>query len=216
MRRSCAKRFAALAAEIGDGREAAQVADGFIRIAVENMANAILSISVQRGYDVTDYVLNTFGGAGGQHACLVADALGIGSVLIHPLSGVLSAYGMGLAELKATRSRAVLRLLDAEGLAAAEALAAPLADDANAELAGQGVARNGIRISVLAHLRYLGTDSSLPVPLVPRLNSSIPPLDGEGGAAEGRAGWGEVASHTPHPTGLHRAMPVGLPTRGRH
>ena len=107
--------FAALAAEIGDGREAARVADGFIRIAVENMANAILSISVQRGYDVTDYVLNTFGGAGGQHACLVADALGIGSVLIHPLSGVLSAYGMGLAELKATRSRAVLRLLDAEG-----------------------------------------------------------------------------------------------------
>src|SRR6478736_8606249 len=120
----------------------------------------------QRGYDVTDYVLNTFGGAGGQHACLVADALGIGSVLIHPLSGVLSAYGMGLAELKATRSRAVLRLLDAEGLAAAEALAAPLADDAKAELAGQGVARNAIRISVLAHLRYLGTDSSLPVPLM--------------------------------------------------
>ncbi|MGB8709477.1 MAG: hydantoinase B/oxoprolinase family protein [Methyloceanibacter sp.] len=157
--------FAALAAEIGDGREAARVADGFIRIAVENMANAILSISVQRGYDVTDYVLNTFGGAGGQHACLVADALGIGSVLIHPLSGVLSAYGMGLAELKATRSRAVLRLLDAEGLAAAEALAAPLADDAKAELAGQGVARNAIRISVLVHVRYLGTDSSLPVPL---------------------------------------------------
>ena len=113
------------------------------------MANAILSISVQRGYDVTDYVMNSFGGAGGQHACLVADALGIGSVLIHPLSGVLSAYGMGLAELKATRSRAVLRLLDAEGLAAAEALAAPLADDAKEELEGQGVARAGIRVSVL-------------------------------------------------------------------
>ena len=159
------ERFAALAAEIGDGREAAQVADGFIRIAVENMANAILSISVQRGYDVTDYVMNSFGGAGGQHACLVADALGIGSVLLHPLSGVLSAYGMGLAELKATRSRAVLRLLDAEGLAAAEALAAPLADDAKEELEGQGVARAGIRVSVLAHLRYLGTDSALPVPL---------------------------------------------------
>ena len=157
------ERFAALAAEIGDGREAAQVADGFIRIAVENMANAILSISVQRGYDVTDYVMNSFGGAGGQHACLVADALGIGSVLLHPLSGVLSAYGMGLAELKATRSRAVLRLLDADGLAAAEALAAPLADDAKEELEGQGVARAGIRVSVLAHLRYLGTDSALPV-----------------------------------------------------
>jgi 5-oxoprolinase (ATP-hydrolysing) len=158
-------RFADLAAEIGDGREPAQVADGFIRIAVENMANAILTISVQRGYDVDEYVLNTFGGAGGQHACLVADALGVARVLIHPLSGVLSAYGMGLAELKATRSRAVLRLLDPEGLAAAEALAAPLAEDATNELAGQGVARNAIRISMLAHLRYLGTDSALPVPL---------------------------------------------------
>lgn len=157
--------FAALAAEIGDGREPAQVADGFIRIAVENMANAILTISVQRGYDVAHYVLNSFGGAGGQHACLVADALGIGRVLIHPLSGVLSAYGMGLAELKATRSRAVLRVLDAEGLAAAKALAAPLAEEATEELAGQGVAPAGIRISVQAHLRYLGTDSALAVPL---------------------------------------------------
>ncbi|HSA66957.1 MAG TPA: hydantoinase/oxoprolinase family protein, partial [Methyloceanibacter sp.] len=158
-------RFAALAEEIGDGREPAEVADGFVRIAVENMANAIQAISVQRGYDVADYVLNTFGGAGGQHACLVADALGVGRVLIHPLSGVLSAYGMGLAELKATRSRAVLRLLDAEGLAAAEALATPLADETAEELAGQGVTRAGIRVTVLAHLRYLGTDSSLPVPL---------------------------------------------------
>ena len=86
-------------------------------------------------------------------------------MLLHPLSGVLSAYGMGLAELKASRSRAVLRLLDAEGLAAAEALAAPLAEDAAEELAGQGVARAGIRIIVQAHLRYLGTDSALPVPL---------------------------------------------------
>ena len=212
------ERFAALAAEIGDGREAAQVADGFIRIAVENMANAILTISVQRGYDVADYVMNTFGGAGGQHACLVADALGLGRVLIHPLSGVLSAYGMGLAELKATRSRAVLRLLDAEGLAAAEALAAPLAEDATEELDGQGVARDGIRISVLAHLRYLGTDSALPVPLMQRdATDSIPPLDGEGGAAEGRAGWGEVVSHTPtRPAMPLVAMPVGLPARGRH
>ena len=124
------------------------------------MANAIKNISVQRGYNVTDYVLNAFGGAGGQHACLVADALGIGRVLIHPLSGVLSAYGMGLAELKATRSRAVLRLLDAEGLALAEALAKPLADEAAEELADQGVARDGIRISALAHLRYVGTDTA--------------------------------------------------------
>ena len=159
------ERFAVLAAEIRDGREPAQVADGFIQVAVENMANAILTISVQRGYDVTDYVLNSFGGAAGQHACLVADALGVSNVLIHPLSGVLSAYGMGLAELKATRSLAVLRLLDAEGLIAAEALAAPLAMEVGEELTGQGVARSGIRISIQAHLRYLGTDSALPVPL---------------------------------------------------
>ncbi len=169
-------RFAALAAEIGDGREPAAVADGFIRIAVENMANAIKTISVQRGYDVEDYVLNSFGGAGGQHACLVADALGISHVLLHPLSGVLSAYGMGLAELKATRSQAVLRLLDDEGLEAAEAIAAPLADDASRELESQGVTRDGIRIVGEAHLRYLGTDSSLPVPLVPDELTS--PLEG--------------------------------------
>ncbi len=221
-------RFAALATEIGDGREPAQVADGFIRIAAENMANAIQAISVQRGYDVADYVLNSFGGAGGQHACLVADALGVGRVLLHPLSGVLSAYGMGLAELKATRSRAVLRLLDAEGLAAAEALAAPLAEDAKEELARQGVARAGIRVSMLAHLRYLGTDSALPIPLMQRdATGSIPPFDGEGGAAGGRAGWGEREKieagspltptlspqgrgGSPYPTGIRRsASPRG-------
>src|SRR4029078_9854047 len=116
--------FTELAQQNGDGRSAEEVADGFLRIAVENMANAIKKISVQRGYDLAGYVLNTFGGAGGQHACLVADALGMRQVLIHPLSGVLSAYGMGLAELKASRSRAVLGILDAQGLEVAEALAA--------------------------------------------------------------------------------------------
>ena len=85
------------------GRTPEQVADGFIKIAVENMANAIKKISVQRGYDVTRYALNCFGGAGGQHACLVADSLGIKTVLIHPLSGLFSAYGMGLADIRATR-----------------------------------------------------------------------------------------------------------------
>lgn len=158
-------RFAALAAEIGDGRPPQEVADGFIRIAVENMANAIKTISVQRGYDVADYVLNCFGGASGQHACLVADALGIARVLIHPLSGVLSAYGMGLAELKATRSQAVLRPLDEHGLAAAEALATPLAAAGVQELVAQGVARERICVTFQAHLRYLGTESVLPLPL---------------------------------------------------
>ncbi|MET0870296.1 MAG: hydantoinase/oxoprolinase family protein, partial [Methyloceanibacter sp.] len=101
------KAFKSLARKLGEARAPEKIADGFIRIAVENMANAIKTISVQRGYDVTEYVLNSFGGAGGQHACLVADALGITSVLIHPLSGVLSAFGMGLAALSATRTRTV-------------------------------------------------------------------------------------------------------------
>jgi 5-oxoprolinase (ATP-hydrolysing) len=93
------KAFAALAKDIGDGRAPEEIADGFIKIAVENMANAIKKISVQRGYDVTRYALNCFGGAGGQHACLVADALGMTRVLIHPFSSLLSAYGMGLADI---------------------------------------------------------------------------------------------------------------------
>ena len=106
-----AGRFAELARRIGGATGTTpspeQVAAGFLDIAVANMANAIKKISVQRGYDVTRYVLATFGGAGGQHACAVADALGIGQVLIHPLAGVLSAYGMGLADVTAMRERAV-------------------------------------------------------------------------------------------------------------
>ena len=102
-------RFAALAEEIrqatGDRRAPEEAAEGFVAIAVGNMANAIKRISVQRGYDVTAYTLCTFGGAGGQHACLVADALGMTRVFIHPLAGVLSAYGMGLAEVAALRGR---------------------------------------------------------------------------------------------------------------
>src|SRR6195256_4612822 len=99
--------FGALARQVGDGRSPEEVADGFIKIAVENMANAIKKISVQRGYDVTRYALNCFGGAGGQHACLVADALGMTKILIHPFSSLLSAYGMGLADIRATRQLAI-------------------------------------------------------------------------------------------------------------
>jgi 5-oxoprolinase (ATP-hydrolysing) len=96
--------FRKLAERVGDGRSPEQVAEGFLRIAVDSMANAIKKISTQRGYDVTRYALNCFGGAGGQHACLVADALGIETVLLHPLAGVLSAYGMGLADIRARAS----------------------------------------------------------------------------------------------------------------
>ncbi len=138
------KAFKALARKLGDGRSPEEVADGFIRIAVENMANAIKTISVQRGYDVTEYVLNSFGGAGGQHACLVADALGIRSVLIHPLSGVLSAFGMGLASLSATRTRTVLKRLDEENLVTLAKIRAPLEMEVKQELMRQGVDEGAI------------------------------------------------------------------------
>ncbi|MGH6791469.1 MAG: hydantoinase B/oxoprolinase family protein [Methyloceanibacter sp.] len=159
------KAFKALARKLGDGRAPEEIADGFIRIAVENMANAIKTISVQRGYDVTDYVMNSFGGAGGQHACLVADALGIERVLIHPLSGVLSAYGMGLASLRATRTHAVLQPFDRRGLAVLAKIRAPLEIEVKQELIRQGVEANAIHVTVHAHLRYAGTDSSLPIPV---------------------------------------------------
>jgi 5-oxoprolinase (ATP-hydrolysing) len=162
---SVRKAFKTLAKKLGDGREPEEIADGFIKIAVENMANAIKTISVQRGYDATEYVLNSFGGAGGQHACLVADALGIKSVLIHPLSGVLSAFGMGLASLSATRTRTVLKRLDDEGLAALAAIRAPLETETRQELMRQGVEAGEIAIGAQAHLRYAGTDSALSIPL---------------------------------------------------
>ena len=111
------ERFAALARDIGDGRSEEAVADGFLSIAVAKMAEAIKTISVARGYDVTRYALNCFGGAGGQHACDVADALAITTVLIHPFSSLLSAYGMGLADIAAQRGQGVEEPLDAGALA---------------------------------------------------------------------------------------------------
>jgi 5-oxoprolinase (ATP-hydrolysing) len=156
--------FEKLAKEIGDGRAPEEVADGFIRIAVENMANAIKKISVQRGHDVTRYALNCFGGAGGQHACLVADALGIKTVLIHPLSGLLSAYGMGLADIRATRQQAVEESFGKIANAAIVRLGAKLGAEAAAEVEGQGIARADIEIFVRAHIRYAGTDTALEIP----------------------------------------------------
>ena len=159
------KEFKSLARKLGDGRSAEEIADGFIKIAVSNMANAIKTISVERGYDVTEYVLNSFGGAGGQHACLVADALGIKSVLIHPLSGVLSAFGMGLASLGATRTRTVLKRLDDETLAALGKVRASLENEVKQELTRQGVEPSEIVVIAQAHLRYADTDSALPIPI---------------------------------------------------
>ena len=141
------------------------MAAGFLEIAVANMANAIKKISVQRGYDITRYTLATFGGAGGQHACAVADQLGMTTVLIHPLAGVLSAYGMGLADVTAMRESAVEAELSAAALAAAADLARRLESEARDELAREGVQLNHVRSASRAHLRYAGTDTALTVPL---------------------------------------------------
>jgi 5-oxoprolinase (ATP-hydrolysing) len=156
--------FAALAHAIGGGRAPEALADGFIRIAVENMANAIKKISVQRGYDVTRYALNCFGGAGGQHACLVADALGMTTVLIHPFSSLLSAYGMGLADIRATRQQAVEQTFGAAAGEAIAAVGATLGEDARNEVIGQGVPEQDVVVHVRAHVRYAGTDTALEVP----------------------------------------------------
>ncbi|WP_460275199.1 hydantoinase B/oxoprolinase family protein [Celeribacter sp. ULVN23_4] len=156
--------FEALTAEInaatGQSLSPEEVAEGFLKIAVDNMANAIKKISVERGHDVSQYTLQCFGGAGGQHACLVADALGMSRVLIHPFAGVLSAYGMGLAEIRALREAQ----LDAPlaNLVQAEAMAAELKSEVEAEVAAQGVAQ--IRTLVRAHLRYTGSHQTLDVP----------------------------------------------------
>jgi 5-oxoprolinase (ATP-hydrolysing) len=153
--------FAALSKQIGDGRGAEQVADGFIKIAVENMANAIKKISVQRGYDVTRYALNCFGGAGGQHACLVADALGMTNVLIHPLSSLLSAYGMGLADIRSVRQQAIEEPFGKQAHATLEKVASRLAETVIGEVAAQGVDAKKIKLHVRAHIRYAGTDTPL-------------------------------------------------------
>ena len=154
--------FAELAKEVG-GKSPEEIADGFIKIAVENMANAIKKISVQRGYDVTRYALQCFGGAGGQHACLVADALGMTKVLIHPFSSLLSAYGMGLADIRATRQQAIEENFGSKSLAALNREGKRLGTDAKNEVAGQGVPASVIKIHVRAHIRYAGTDTPLVV-----------------------------------------------------
>ncbi len=160
-------KFAALAAEIeaatGIARSPEQVADGFIDIAVGSMANAIKKISVSRGYDVTRYALQCFGGAGGQHACRVADALGMTRVFVHPLAGVLSAYGMGLADQNAMRQAAIeMPLIEAE--TSMRDKLDELALDATTELERQGIPVGQVRTHCRVHVKYEGTDSSLVVP----------------------------------------------------
>ena len=155
-------RFAALARQ--SARTPEGVAHGFIQIAVQQMAGAIKKISVARGYDVTRYTLQCFGGAGGQHACLVADALGMGQVLVHPLAGVLSAYGMGLADQNAMREQALELALTEEAIAPMEAALAALATAALAELGQSRLPGSAPALHRRVHLRYEGTDSALVVP----------------------------------------------------
>ena len=159
------EKFAALAAQTG--RKAEEVAEGFISIAVQQMANAIKKISVARGYDVTRYTLQCFGGAGGQHACLVADALGITRVFVHPLAGVLSAYGMGLADQNVIREQAVELKLGEQALPQIAAQLDQLATQAQDELLRQQVSQGALAVHRRVHVRYEGSDAALVVPCAP-------------------------------------------------
>ncbi|MEU5435936.1 hydantoinase B/oxoprolinase family protein [Streptomyces sp. NPDC020719] len=159
------ERFGALAEEIGGGRTPEEVAAGFLEIAVLNMANAVKKISVQRGHDVTRYALTSFGGAGGQHACAVADALAIDTVLVPPLAGVLSAYGIGLADATAMREQSVEAPLDEAAAGRVRELCAELAARTRAELRADSVPDDAITTHARVLLRYAGTDASLPVAL---------------------------------------------------
>ncbi len=159
------KKFAELAVDIaqatGKTSKSEVVAEGFLDIAIANMANAIKEVSIQRGYDVSKYVLTCFGGAGGQHACRVADALGMTKIFLHPLAGVLSAYGMGLADIRAIRHKTVEATLDqhlAAGLAPELDI---MAQEVRIEISNQGIAADQIDIRRQVHVKYAGTDASL-------------------------------------------------------
>ncbi|WP_445525285.1 hydantoinase B/oxoprolinase family protein [Streptomyces cyslabdanicus] len=163
------ERFTALAREIrertGDDRTPEQVAEGYLRIAVANIANAVKRISVQKGHDVTRYALTTFGGAGGQHACMVADSLGIRTVLVPPMAGVLSALGIGLADTTAMREQSVEVPLDPAAMPGVRKTADDLESAARTELRAEDVPEERVRVTRRAQLRYDGTDTTLTVEL---------------------------------------------------
>jgi 5-oxoprolinase (ATP-hydrolysing) len=170
-------KFTSLATEISvaTGRPTTpeQVAEGALQIAVSHMANAIKRISVARGHDVTGYALQCFGGAGGQHACGVADALGMTQVMIHPFAGVLSAYGMGLADQIAMRESSLEAALDGAGLAQAAQRAGALAQAARAEVRAQAVPDASITVHCRVHVRYQGTDTALVLALPDRAADDV-------------------------------------------
>ncbi len=160
------KRFAALAYEM-KAKSPEAAADGFLSVAVESMAQAVKRISIAQGYDAARYAMQSFGGAAGQVACRIADAIGVTTVLAHPLASLLSALGVGLAELRAHKEAALDVALDANGLADAGRLAQDLQAEAQTQLVAQGADVMGVAVTAQARLRYRGSDSILPVPLGP-------------------------------------------------
>ncbi len=164
--------FLAMSARIAQAtgtplKDPREVAEGFLRVAVANMANAIKQVSIQKGRDPTRFALQCFGGAGGQHACLVADELGMDTVFIHPFAGVLSAYGMGLADQSVIREAAIERALTEEAMAELANRFETLGAEAAEALAAQGACRDAVSLVRTLHLRYAGTDTPLPVPFGP-------------------------------------------------
>lgn len=155
--------FSSISAKLNDGRSAEQVAEGFLEIAVEHMAQAIKKITVERGFDVQDYVLNCFGGAGGQHACAVATRLGIKKIFLHPLAGVLSAYGMGLASQKTEQQKLINKDFSTLDRATIDHEVQILVNENVACLTDQGIAAGDITYSAKAHLRYQGTNTLIEV-----------------------------------------------------
>jgi 5-oxoprolinase (ATP-hydrolysing) len=174
-RETVATSFAKLAAEIAtesESRSAAELAAGYLRIAVERMADAIKRISVQRGHDLRQFVLACFGGAGGQHACMVADALGMDRVVIDPLAGVLSAYGIGMADVRAIRTCPVHKALDDACVAALANLAAHATKALGAELHAHPATPAGISFELRAQLGVAGSDAVFPVAFAPSMRAA--------------------------------------------
>ncbi|MDK2820041.1 MAG: hypothetical protein PWP31_6 [Clostridia bacterium] len=164
------KKFKELSNKINDAtggnRTPEEVASGFLDIAVENMANAIKKISLQRGYDVSEYILCCYGGAGGQHACQIADVLGIKKILIHPYAGVLSAYGMGLADIRIIKQHALEKKLSSDLIKEIKTIKERLEKEGTKEI--NSTSKNASKtkncvINSTLHLKYEGTDFTLQV-----------------------------------------------------
>lgn len=165
------KQFKTIADQSGKSVEDA--AEGFLAIAVDHMARAIKKISIERGYDLNGYTMTCFGGAGGQHACLVAEALGIKSILVHPLAGVLSAFGMGLADLSTLKQQSLHAILSDDSEAEARDIAEQISSTGQRELQQQGVEPNALKSVCTAYLRYAGSDTNLPILLTPGQNLKL-------------------------------------------